>query len=311
LVTIPCPFRALAALLALLVSCGATSFAGGLRETSDYADIVAAVDAAARQYGPGEVLLVSDLDNTLLSMDQDLGSDQWFEWQSFLLNADPKSCYLVARDFDGLLRVQGILFAALHAHPTQPDLPRLIARVQDAGIATMVLTARGQDFRTATERELARNAYDFSKTAPKLREQSDDNRTAATLVFPPYRKDALPQAGISDEERVRWKLPDEPRPISYGNGVLMVAGQHKGAMLLAFLQHAAKSYKAVIFTDQDRQVRRVYEALSDHGQDVTSIEYQREDARVKAFNYQCKDPVNCQWRQFERALSAPCDCRRR
>jgi hypothetical protein len=310
-VTIPCPFRALAAMLALLVSCGAASFAGGLRETSDYADVVAAVDAAARQYGPGEVLLVSDLDNTLLSMDQDLGSDQWFEWQSFLLNADPKSCYLVARDFDGLLRVQGILFAALHAHPTQPDLPRLIARVQDAGIAAMVLTARGQDFRTATERELARNAYDFSKTAPKLREASDDNRTAATLIFPPYRKDALSQAGISDEERVRWKLPDEPRPISYGNGVLMVAGQHKGAMLLAFLQHAAKSYKAVIFIDQDRQVHRVYEALSDHGHDVTSIEYQREDARVKAFNYQCKDPVNCQWRQFERALGAPCDCRRR
>jgi hypothetical protein len=244
-------------------------------------------------------------------MDQDLGSDQWFEWQSFLLNADPKSCYLVARDFDGLLRVPGILFAALHAHPTQPDLPRLIARVQDAGIATMVLTARGQDFRNATERELARNAYDFSKTAPKLREQSDDRRTATTLIFPPYRKDALAQAGISDEERVRWKLPDEPRPISYGNGVLMVAGQHKGAMLLSFLQHAARSYKAVIFTDQDRQVRRVYEALSDHGHDVTSIEYQREDARVKAFNYQCKDPVNCQWRQFERALGAPCDCRRR
>jgi hypothetical protein len=277
--------------------------ASGLGETADYADIVSAVEAAAKQHGPDQVLLVSDLDNTLLSPDQDLGSDQWFEWQSFLLSADPKSRYLVAKDFDGLLRVQGILFTALPAHPTQPDLPRLIAKVQDAGIAAIVLTARGQEFRNATESELARNGYDFSKTAPVLREQPQQKNVAATLQFVPYRKEAITESGLSDEERVHWRLADQPRPISYGKGVLMVAGQHKGAMLLAFLQHATKSYKAIVFTDQDRQVRRVYEALSAHGHDVTSIEYLREEQRVKAFNYESKQAVDCEWRRLQRAMA--------
>jgi len=302
-VTIPCSFRALVASVALALLLVATSMASGLGETSDYADIVSAVEAATKQYGPDQVLLVSDLDNTLLSPDQDLGSDQWFEWQSFLLTANPKSRYLVAKDFDGLLRVQGILFATLPAHPTQPNLPRLIAKVQDAGIAAMVLTARGQEFRNATESELARNGFDFAKTAPVLREQPQDTGVAATLQFAPYRREAMAESGISDDERVRWGLADQPRPISYGKGILMVAGQHKGAMLLAFLQHVTKSYKAIVFTDQDRQVRRVYEALAAHGHDVTSIEYLREDPRVKAFNYERKQDVSRQWRRLQRAMA--------
>ncbi len=279
--------------------------ASSLGETSDYADVVAAVEAAAKQYGPDQVLLVSDLDNTLLSPDQDLGSDQWFEWQSFLLSADPKSRYLVAKDFDGLLRVQGILFTTLPSHPTQPDLPRLIAKVQDAGVAAIVLTARGQEFRNATESELARNGFDFSKTAPVLREQPEQKGVAATLQFVPYRKEAIAESGLSDEECKRWRLADQPRPISYGKGILMVAGQHKGAMLLAFLQHATKSYKAIVFTDQDRQVRRVYEALAAHGHDVTSIEFLREDPRVKAFNYESKKAVSRHWRRLQRAMETP------
>ena len=40
---------------------------------------------------PEHVLLVLDIDNTLLAMNQDLGSDQWFEWQRYLLDHEPRS----------------------------------------------------------------------------------------------------------------------------------------------------------------------------------------------------------------------------
>jgi hypothetical protein len=297
------PVRAIAIGLAIALLLPAASVGAGLRESSDFADVTAAVDAAVKQFGAAEVLLACDLDNTLLSMDQDLGSDQWFEWQSFLLSADPKSRYLVADDFPGLLEVQGLLFATLHSHPTQADLPRRIADIQRLGVATMIVTARGQDFRSATESELARNRYDFSKTCPELREQPKAKDVATTVQFVPYESDSVTASGLTVDEQTRWHLLQQPREVSYGEGVYMVAGQHKGAMLAIFLHQAAKDYRAVVCVDQDRQVRRVYEALASRGYDVTAIDYQREDARVKAFNYGSKKAVDRQWRRLERAIS--------
>ena len=54
-------------------------------------DVAAAVEQFADQFGPEHVLLVLDIDNTLLAMNNDLGSDQWFEWQKYLLENEPKS----------------------------------------------------------------------------------------------------------------------------------------------------------------------------------------------------------------------------
>jgi hypothetical protein len=297
------PFRVIAAGLAIALHLSAVLFGSGFGETSEFADVTAAVGAAVKQFGAAEVLLACDLDNTLLSMDQDLGSDQWFEWQSFLLSADPKSRYLVADDFPGLLEVQGLLFAALRSHPTQADLPRRIADIQRLGVATMIVTARGQEFRSATESELTRNGYDFSKTCPELREQPKATDVAATVQFVPYESEAITASGLTVDEQTRWHLLQQPREVSYGEGVYMVAGQHKGAMLAVFLHEATRTYKAVVYVDQGRQVRRVYEALAPRGYDVTAIDYQREDARVKAFNYGSKKAVDRQWRRLERAIS--------
>ena len=57
--------------------------------------------------GAANVLVVLDIDNTLLATDQDLGGDAWFNWQAGLLKSEPKSEHLVAKSFGGLLRVQG------------------------------------------------------------------------------------------------------------------------------------------------------------------------------------------------------------
>ena len=97
-----------------------------------------------------------------MAMDNDLGSDQWFEWQKYLLDNEPDSKYLVAETFDGLLEAQGMLYNLAHMHPPQEDLPGLMRRLQELGIRTMVLTSRGPEFRVATERELRRNGYDFA-----------------------------------------------------------------------------------------------------------------------------------------------------
>src|SRR5688572_3023279 len=96
-------------LIVAVVFCKATC-ASELRGTKDFADVAAGVKAAVEKYGAEHVLLALDIDNTVMSMDNDLGSDHWFEWQHYLLNNEPDSPLLVAKEFDGLLKAQGILY---------------------------------------------------------------------------------------------------------------------------------------------------------------------------------------------------------
>ena len=163
----------------LLFRC--TSFAGELTDTADFAEVGAAVEQYTHKFKPEHVLLVLDIDNTLLAMDTQLGSDQWFEWQKYLIDHEPSSKYLVSPTFDGLLEAQGLLYDISHMHPPQPNLPGLMRRAQDLGIRTLVLTSRGPEFRAATEREFKRNGYDFARTALPVREVPARARSFRTM----------------------------------------------------------------------------------------------------------------------------------
>jgi microsomal dipeptidase-like Zn-dependent dipeptidase len=87
----------------VLLQGGALALASELRGTKDFADVAAAVESVVEKYGAEHVLLALDIDNTMMSMDNDLGSDHWFEWQRYLLENEPDSPLLVAKTFDGLL----------------------------------------------------------------------------------------------------------------------------------------------------------------------------------------------------------------
>src|SRR5690242_6657561 len=82
-----------------------------------------------------------------LAMSDDFGSVQWFRWQEELLAKEPMSEMLVAKDFAGLLRVQGIVFATGCMRLTQPELPDIVRQLQKAGHSTLLLSARGIEFR--------------------------------------------------------------------------------------------------------------------------------------------------------------------
>ena len=145
----------------------------GVKESYSTADFSRVVDKSkelVEKYSKENVLVVVDVDNTLLAMNQDLGSDQWYNWQSGLLKDDPSSPDLVAADFQGLLGVQGTLFALSRMHPPEPKLPKQMAEIQQLGLTTVVLTSRSHEFRDATERELKRNGYDLASTAPGINE---------------------------------------------------------------------------------------------------------------------------------------------
>ena len=129
-------------------------------------DVGMAADHAlymADQAGADHVLVVFDIDNTLLAMQQDLGSDQWYYWQSDLEAADPCSPLLVS----DRLQVQGALFHASAMRPTQADAGQQVRRLQDAGLKVVAVTSRGPEYRLQTFRELRRNCLLYTSPSPR------------------------------------------------------------------------------------------------------------------------------------------------
>lgn len=287
-----CGARALfvsCALVALLWSTAPAALAGEVRTTADLADVADVVDRYVDQYGPEHVLLVLDIDNTLLAMNQPLGSDQWFTWQENLLATNPHSPYLVADTFDGLLKAQGLLYKLGLMHPPQRDAPAIVARLQDRGIYTLVLTSRGDEFRDATERELSRNGYDFNRSALAVKDVPGGAHS-------PYDPADPAAAGFTPEEVVQFEL-GKPKDVSYAGGIYMIAGQHKGAMLLALLHHAVPNVKAIVYVDDhQKHVDRVYQAATGRQIEATVFRYHREDANVRSFPYSGKWESIRHWR---------------
>lgn len=191
------------------------------RQTADLADVTADALQMAEQIGEQQVLVVFDIDNTLLAMEQGLGSDQWYEWQKELSNNDHCNPHNVGNRF----AAQGAIYFASAMRPTQADAGSQVKIMQDHGIPVIALTSRGQDYRLQTFRELRRNGFDFSFSG------------------------IGPQGGYADS----FIPVENGRPSRYEDGVFLTAGQHKGAMLYALLQKTATAMPDVVIMADDKQ----------------------------------------------------------
>ncbi|MEJ2402364.1 MAG: DUF2608 domain-containing protein [Xanthomonadales bacterium] len=223
----------------------------------------------AERHGAANVLVVLDIDNTILAMEQDLGSDQWYYWQKDLAGQNPCDPALVS----DRLAVQGALFFASAMRPTQPDAAAQVARMQSAGLPVIALTSRGPDYRLQTFRELRRNGFSFWSSA-------------------------LPPRG-------GWAGAFVPaggeRPALYEDGVFLTAGQHKGRMLQALLDRTGVPTPVAILIADDKQDNHdaIRETFGDSGTGVHVWRYTREDPVVAAFDGAAAD---AQWNTLRPAL---------
>ncbi len=243
-----------------------------------------------------ELLFVLDIDNTLLSMNQDFGSDQWFEWQSQLLMHSPQHEMLVAPSFIGLLRIQGILFYISQMNPPEKEIPAFIQEIQNKGVATIVLTSRGYDFRDATERELYSNNYDFSQSAI-------GPQGGFSSRYRPYQAELLNDYGLSQSEAQKWNLPAKPSFVSYQDGIFMTAGQHKGAMLRTLLTKTKQSFSKIVFVDDHlKHCTRVEDAFKTSSTEIVSYYYTATLERVERFKNSDKQKEHAQWLELKEIL---------
>jgi hypothetical protein len=260
----------LLASLALVTACATTPLAvSQTKETDDLALVADDALTLAKQLGNDQVLVVLDLDNTLLAMEQGLGSDHWYDWQVEMKKEDPCSAQLVG----DLLAVQGALYFASAMRPTQEDAAAQIRRMQDHGLNVFILTSRGAEFRLHTFRELRRNGFSFY--------------SSAIGPMGGYPETFVPEGGS--------------RPARYEDGVFMTAGQHKGNMLKALLNKTATPYPTMIVMadDKARNLQAVMDAFNAMDIAVHAWRYAGEDEARVAY-----DPLQAtrEWEQIRPAL---------
>lgn len=249
----------------LLIS---NSWAHEYLETKSHIDIYNKAVELSSKYGPKNVLIVLDIDNTLLKAKQPLGSDQWFEWQAEAIKQSSSEASF--RSIEELLKAQADFFQLSSMALTEKILPQMITGLKRNGHQIILLTSRAPDVRSVTERELERNNLWF--------------RDSAIMEGIPYQ------------------FIEEPfkNKVSFMNGIFMTAGHHKGEALAYLLKKAGRSYKAIIFADDhERHTRRVYEAFSGSDKtEVVTFRYGKEDETVAAFKTGPKNMITTQTRNL-------------
>jgi len=239
------------------------------RDTADLADVAIDTLKLLEKTGKDNILVVFDIDNTILAMEQGLGSDQWYEWQKGLAEDDQCNPQNVGDRF----AVQGALYFASAMRRTQEDGAAQVKSIQERGVTVIALTSRGPDFRLQTFRELRRNDFSFSYSA-------------------------IGPAGGYNESY----LPVENGRLSrYEDGVFFTAGQHKGQMLHTLLEKTGTRIPAVIVMADDKQknldaIKTTFSALNIP---VHAWRYTGEDENVRDFD---PDQADARWKSIEDAL---------
>ena len=193
------------------------------KETQSFEEVVQQADRFNQSYGAENVLIVLDIDNTILTSSVDLGGDIWYQWQRKKLDIKPIENQIVPCLFEDSI---GLLYEICPMHLTDKNLPGMILNWTNSGNTIMALTSRAPKYRAATERELERQDVNFERAG--LRLKGEDH-------LPVFR------ATLNGRE---W---------SYMKGIMMVTGMNKGDMLTMLLEKTGRTFDAIIFVDDSQK----------------------------------------------------------
>ena len=248
------------------------SYADVALETNSFDEIHKYIKKLNKKHGRENVLVVLDIDNTVLTMPNNFGSDQWFGWQSSeCLNRKVNGKYCITTSFPELLDLQGQIFATANMKLTEPSVKNFIKDLQNNKQHVILLTSRGPEFRDATLRSLDQHGLSFKNSAIP---------GAKPGKFKPYNLDNPSQDGLTQKDVEIAKLRD-PRSVSYMDGVSMNAGQNKGIMLKTLIHRSGKKFKAIVFADDHKK----------HTIRMQEIFGKRDPIEVITFRYGKIDPI--------------------
>ncbi|MCH2058643.1 MAG: DUF2608 domain-containing protein [Thalassotalea sp.] len=189
-------------------------------EVKTYEPIVAKVNELNAKYGAENVLIVLDIDNTILTSSVDLGGDIWYQWQRGKLDIKPSLEQKVSCLFEDSI---GLLYELTPMYLTEENLPNIISSWQQTN-TLFALTSRAPKYRPATERELDNKGIDLAKAA----------------IAPVGQKAPLYREMLE-------------REMSYMEGIMMTSGMNKGEMLDYLLSKTGRKFDAFVFVDDSEK----------------------------------------------------------
>ena len=250
--------KSLVALMALLPSL----LLGTIVETNRFDDIIPYLE----EISPENLLVVCDIDNTLLQSTHELGSVAWGEYMINLYISKGIS----KRNAE---EIESILWKTVRPHisvePVDPRTSSVIEEIQRRKIPIIALTARSPDELDYTFEELESVMIDFSKqkVASNCYLHFETNSKAMFL-----------------------------------NGVLFATlFNTKASVLLSFLEKYQMTPDRIIFVDDKRHhVEDIEKACLARGIECIGIRFGGADERCKKFN---PDIAMMQWESFPFILS--------
>ncbi len=195
-----------------------------------------------------DVLIIYDIDNTLVHVADGFGGDEWF-------NAMIQKCIQSGDTIHMALQYTLPLYFtiqnAIWLDLIQSETPRMISLLQDAGVRMMALTSRSIHIKNRTYAQLNHVGINFIHTAPHN----------GTLTFDPHCE------------------------ACYEHGILYSAAHNKGEMLLHFFDAIEFYPKKIIFIDDKlKYIEQVEMALRDVNISCITMRYSRLDQKIKEYN---------------------------
>lgn len=234
-----------------------------IAEADTFDEIAPVVANLNSQYGAENVLIVADIDNTLLTSATDLGGDIWYQWQRGKLAVKPTPEQQVSCLFEDTI---SLLYELAPMNLTEPQVPALLNNWQEAGNTLLLLTSRAPKNRAATERELLRHGIDVSQAA----------LTPVDNTNPVYRE----------------KLE---REMSYSRGLMMTTGMNKGTMLEWILNTTERQFDAIVFVDDSHtNIENMDNAWQQHNTDMRIFHYTHVEAERKKLQGQVLTEVQAE-----------------
>lgn len=230
---------------------------------------------------PKTTLLAFDLDDTVITMTQPLGSVGWWDWQSELLKNGKDADKLFTTDFNQLVRIQNILFQLVKMEVTDEAVLPLMHKVTNDGAIIMGLTARGKEHLSATLMQL--NDSHFSENG--------------ALMFKKY--------GLKFASG-NFFCPQFKREVIYQDGLMLLSGEDKGEALGCILAKSGKKIQTIIFVDDSiKNTRSVSKAFVNRDDvNVINILYTKENAKEEAIqtNAELQEKIFKDWNHIKQAL---------
>lgn len=227
-----------------LISFSFPSFA----EIVTHASLQQLVDHIAQEKNTADqVLIVFDLDNTLIHPKTALGSDEWFEHQMKEIAAHGTPSPQAQED---LLQLYYKIQHVIDQHVLEAMAPVFIANLKKAGFTVIALTAR---YRPIMERTLAQ-------------------LTPLKIEF-------------SQPLNTEFEIENFQKKPIYKQGIIFCSSNNKGLVLIEFLKQTGRKPKKIIYVDDKRHhVERVEKAAQENGIECFCVHYVGCKERVDSFD---------------------------